>query len=500
MPLLDLPDELLSSCCSTVDSKTIRLVCKRFALFFAQRLFSHLRLLPTPESARKAQFVLRDEKLSFLVTRLSIRPHLWAEDDFNREISPNPCWKIELPDDHSGESLIDDHEPSQVFGRAFDEENYSDSGDSDELEVELSTVFKRTINDIGRFPNLRRVDLLHTQIVDAPSQDPSNPEGPTPEAPESLEYRTKFFRQVLKGLNHPKHPALNVSSLGIRWMQDFVDVELATSEDFKAVMSRLRSLELSITSWQETQEVDYDITRDIELPELHAFFGRDLRKYWLEPLQDQLEHLELTGRSFWGYVPKCDLRGLHFPKLQSLVLEQMTFTHDWQLEWILSHGKTLTSLTLRDCPIIHATWIGHTLDDENYPTLTLGERLKWESESYENCNYWTYEARWHGYFERFKNHLPFLREIELSTWGRSWLRPALEVKPPRYCIFYSAAWARQSQVHEPSANQSKGEPCFDFGDAEFMEPMPWYPDCREQDQKALGELVETVRSRRQDPR
>lgn len=180
------------------------------------------------------------------------------------------------------------------------------------------------------------------------------------EAPESLEYRTKFFGEVLKGSNHPRHTASNLNSLRIEWMQDFVDVQLATSDDFKAVMSRLQSLELSITSWRETEEIDNDISRDIEVPEQHAFFDRDLQKYRLEPLQDQPLHLELTGHSYWGYVPKCDLRGLHFPKLQSLVLCHMTFSHDWQLEWILSHGKTLRSLTLNNCPIIHATWIGHT--------------------------------------------------------------------------------------------------------------------------------------------
>lgn len=302
----------------------------------------------------------------------------------------------------------------------------------------------------------------------------------------------------MRGLNHPHHPASKLDGLRVEWMQDFVDAELATCDDFKAVMSCLQSLQLSVTSWQETQEIDDDISRDIELPEQHVFFGRDLRRFWLEPLQDRLLHLELTGRSAWGYVPKCDLRCLHFPKLKSLVLGEMTFTHDWQFEWILSHGKTLSSLTLEECPIIHATWIGHTLDNENYPIFTLGQRLKWEREDGDaDLNYWTYEGRWHTWLRKFKAGLLFLREIKMINWFRSWSEVAQEKngsKWARYCIFFSAGWAGEGQVQVP---KGVDKPYFGGLNTDYLGPEPWYPDCWEEDQKAFEELLEVVRRRRQ---
>lgn len=55
-------------------------------------------------------------------------------------------------------------------------------------------------------------------------------------------------------------------------------------------------------------------------------------------------------------MPGIDFRGLHLPHLRTLALNRMTFTHDWQVDWILSHGATLQALLLDDCPLIHDVW------------------------------------------------------------------------------------------------------------------------------------------------
>lgn len=181
MHLFDLPEELLSQCCSTTDVKSLRLTCKRFSLLFAPQLFRNIQLLPTPGSAKKALSVLKDDRLSLLVTEIYIRPHTW-EDGYNRDPweDPNPCWKIEALDNNDcGEPLVEILKPSKVFGFDFDRENEDEDSDaegegdddddedetSEEMEKELSAFFKRVIHEIGRFKNLRRVTLKHTDIV-----------------------------------------------------------------------------------------------------------------------------------------------------------------------------------------------------------------------------------------------------------------------------------------------------------------------------------------------
>ena len=143
--------------------------------------------------------------------------------------------------------------------------------------------------------------------------------------------------------------------------------------------------------------------------ERHEFFARDLLEYWLKPVQDNLVHLKLTSTCYWGWITKCDLRGIHFPKLKNLELGEMTFTHDWQLEWIISHGGTLARLSLRDCPIVHDIWMDHTMDTEGYPVHTLGEKLTWD-ETTEDLGEWCgNSARWKDYFPRLMSGLPRLQ-------------------------------------------------------------------------------------------
>lgn len=232
--------------------------------------------------------------------------------------------------------------------------------------------------------------------------------------------------------------------------------------------------------------------------EPHAFFSRDLLKYWLEPIQGHIVDLELQSNSYWGYIPKCDLRDIHFPKLKALTLGKMTFTHDWQLEWILSHGHTLTQLTLEDCPIINEIWIGHTLDAEHYPVFNVGGRLDWKRETYDTT-YWKFETRRHHCFRAMQFGLPHLRKFwcgfhvewdQYYTGGhdREWLKAAVAgVIPSNYGAFFSDSCL---DVWDTNHFDSKGDIS-----GEGLDPAQLYPQCQEEDGKALGELVETVRGR-----
>lgn len=406
MQLLDLPSELLGLCCDQLircpdvldewgeieatsahirqtNLKALRLTCKQLEHIATTRLFADLYLLPTNESAKKLRHILEDQRLSQLVYSLSIRASL--ECDSGEKETLAASWDCEDEDDPEWDNVEDDEH------HAIDSTG------------EVSAAFKKLLEAIGLFPKLRCIEIIYDHQVSGPSESHM---GFNDDARESMEYRDTFFRKVLSALNHPDHPVRNLRTLSIVNLQDKVNVDIATSPDFEAVLSRLESLNLCIAS--ETHEPAPEHAIDIQ--ERHDFYSRDLQRYWLEPLQDfgRLTKLKLYGSIPWGYLPACDLRGFHFPKLTSLCLGHMTFTHDWQLDWILSHGSTLRSLILDNCPIIADADIDYKLDTKGYPIL---DHRRGTSRGRRHVTTWVYQSRWHEYFEKFRTDLPHLRHF-----------------------------------------------------------------------------------------
>ena len=404
MHLLDLPDELLDLCCSRIDELTepidedayptadqinlealrnLHLTCKRISPLVNKHLFSRLVLRPEESNALKARAILNDVQLNPLVHTIYLQAS--AENDrIHRRESANPTW----------------NQDEDVLERETDADNGDHSAEDD---GELPATFKRMLSDIGLFRNLRRIELVYDYIV----------EGLTgrswTDARENFEYRDVFFRKFLSAVNHAEHPASKLNSLSIHNLQDCVNADTATSPDFMALLSHLDELELLVLSEEKDDEYE------IRIPERHEFYSGQLRRYWLQPLSEigRLKSLKLYGSISWGYLPKCDLRGLHFPKLKSLSLGNMTFTHEWQLEWILSHGDSLECLTLRACPIIPDIELIWRADADGYPILPnpypgtgrgrppIAARSK-------------YHSRWHDYFHGFRTKLPHLRRFAVT--------------------------------------------------------------------------------------
>jgi len=414
MQLLDLPDELLDICCSRIDELTepfdeeahptadqinlealrsLRLTCRRISPLASKQLFSRLSLLPTKSSAVKARSILEESRLSPLVKTICLSASL--NDRRSREDGPLPSWTIR-----------DENEPEWEVG-ANNEEHAFD------MDGELSATFKEMMADIGQFRHLRRIELNFHREVEGPSADEDNRQAY--DLTETVEYRDMFLRKLLSALNHAEHPASRLNSLSIYNLQDWFNAGIGRSRNFKAVLARLEELELFVKS-----EQDGASETEIEIPERHDFYSGQLREYWLQPLQDigRLTRLKLYGSIPWGYLPKCDLRGLHFPKLKSLDLGNMTFTHEWQLEWILSHGSSLEELTLLTCPIITKIELVWRVDAEGYSILPprhrgtgRGRNVLAESK---------YGSRWHDYFDSFREKLPHLRHF--VTTHDEWLQ------------------------------------------------------------------------------
>ena len=81
--------------------------------------------------------------------------------------------------------------------------------------------------------------------------EPSTDDQEEEQCIELLPYRTKLLENICRALNHPQHTATRLRDLTIVNLQDVVDVRMATSKDFRAVLSRLNSLELRIATHED---------------------------------------------------------------------------------------------------------------------------------------------------------------------------------------------------------------------------------------------------------
>lgn len=190
MSLLDLPNEILSQCCSTQDAKALRLTCKRLALFSAQQVFANIHLRPTALSAKKALSILENEHLSPLVTGITLQTYLCDEEERRYGLDTVPCWNIETSEVGTDPPPIEHPTSMRPYGHEFDKRHEKvmipnhpnslypgfyqvtgeqasllDVGHGGEEERELSNIFKRLLRKLGLFINLRRLELLHSAIV-----------------------------------------------------------------------------------------------------------------------------------------------------------------------------------------------------------------------------------------------------------------------------------------------------------------------------------------------
>lgn len=123
------------------------------------------------------------------------------------------------------------------------------------------------------------------------------------------------------------------------------------------MLGNLRALRLSIVSEHNTATTEdpqelWNQDRFSLFPESQSFLTK-LPSVWLKPTASSLEHLTLFCDTWFGFRPKLALSEVHFPRLESIVLGNFTFFQDSQLEWILSHGATLSELSLDDCMILY---------------------------------------------------------------------------------------------------------------------------------------------------
>jgi hypothetical protein len=132
-----------------------------------------------------------------------------------------------------------------------------------------------------------------------------------------------------------------------------------------------------------------------------------------------LQHLTLYSSIYIGFTPKCDLGGLHFPKLKTLAFGNHAFIHDSQLDWILSHAATLTALYLDDCTIIYEAAVSSYSVQEGRTLLTF-DAFRPHPHLPENKLYTSYDTRWADYFRAFKDKLVHLKDFRYGSAPNWW--------------------------------------------------------------------------------
>jgi hypothetical protein len=322
------------------------------------------------------------------------------------------------------------------------------------------------------------------------------------EAYEKDVHETEDFRaHVLQdlffaGLNHAEHGTTNMESLTIKNLQDATSQDVYESVDFRMVLSRLKELHLQIA----TESCDASPENIIQMEGCHRMFNSDLLDRWLKPVQHQLARLTIYGTEcLWGIYPLCDLRDVHFPRLKSLSLGNFTIAHDWQIDWILSHGPTLEELILDDCPIITTLKFDEDMAKLNWPDLKPFRSGK--DSWYGSCDYWKdVDLRWHHVFPRFQSGLPHLRRFAIGRGN--WLEQTMfeeryemmpSLVPERYYMFDGGIGPSQWVGNDPYA-YDHGKHTFDINVGGSTKDIP-FPMCDDEDMDALVVLLDVVNAR-----
>ncbi|EIT75753.1 hypothetical protein AO1008_08286 [Aspergillus oryzae 100-8] len=314
--LLHLPGELLARVISHIDQsalKQLRQTCRTLAQFVSRELFRTVHLFPDEESYERVRNISNNTILRSLVRKIYI----------------NTCYKD------------------------------SEWGDPD---CTLTEPFKDAILQLKRFPNVQSTVLRFDKncCVDDDGVEMWRSEWPQP--PTYREEVLHVFFSWLTSLDVP------TKELGICNLQDLTIKDTDTRAMMAKVLCGLQSLRLNIA----TEHHEASPEEDLEFPEPHEFFA-EMPFAWLKPTMGSLEHLTIYCDNYWGFFPKLDLKGIHFPRLKTLALGNFGFAQDAHVEWIASHEATLAELYLDDCTILYD--ILHSKHDAPPPRLHPATKL-----------------------------------------------------------------------------------------------------------------------------
>jgi len=347
----------------TDDLRNMRLVSRVLLPAATRQLFRTLRLLPSLESIKKMDSILAHAELRVLVHELMI------------ETFPEPNWT------------------SNFYQRNTNFECF-----------EAPNEWKQSLSRLSEFHFVTSVFLRFSADCSTQPEWETHRYGWDP--PETVEIRLDILERVFKALaDINAREGRRVRRLSIKSLQNVVQDGLVTWDYFRAVVSQLEELHISVaTEWDESGE-GYGVYK----PEVHDFWPAFSEK-WLASAAPQLTALTLYCNDFWGTIPKWDLDELYFPHLRSLALGRFTISYDWQIDWILKH-KTLESLWLEDCPVVPC--YNYLARELHFGTGRLVSLVVGTQRGRPKLDRMETSMRWYTIFERLRDGLPNLADFRL---------------------------------------------------------------------------------------
>ncbi|KAE8168323.1 hypothetical protein BDV40DRAFT_284312 [Aspergillus tamarii] len=333
--------------------------------------------------------------------------------------------------------------------------------ESEDEDCTLTEAFKDAIMELKQFPNVQSTVLRFDMNCCVDDDGGEIWRNQWPQTPSYREEVLRVFFSWLTSLDVP------IKELAVRNLQD----RNTQDEEIRAmkakVLGSLQSLRLNIV----TERYEASPEEELEFPEPHEFFA-EMPSAWLKPTMGSLEQLTLYCDNYWGFFPKVDLKGIHFPRLKTLALGNFGFVQDSQVEWIMSHAATLTELYLDDCTILYDKAEMEVRIREDCPELSK--------------HYRSYEKRWHDLFDAFRTGLPLLRHFRMGTtcWSNSGEGMPFE---------------KETQINIGLMND-RYMACYDgYGPSPYMagphDPQDYEkaaPECGEEDRNALQLLLKSI--------
>ncbi|KAL2812760.1 hypothetical protein BJX63DRAFT_239312 [Aspergillus granulosus] len=406
--LLSLPIEILDRIFSLVDLETckaLRLANQPLSSIGQRWVFDTAVVCPSDASCDRLNQILENTKLASFVTKIYL--NTWDQE-------------------------------RDIEGQYY--EIYQDEDDNSDNDAGLHPRFWGVFDRLKDFPRLQNVVLRFHHKCD---------EDDMYDVPQSTDFRSAVMTRFIDALSALPQP---VQGLGLQDIENINPTEVETVAKLQQVLGSVRSLRLNITNVSRGMSGSSDIHRDAP-----QRFHSELPSFWLKPAMSNLEHFTLYSSLLIGFFPICDLRGIHFPRLKTLALGNYTFIHDSQLEWILSHGSTLTELYMDDCAIV---WEAGIYDREDEPTLLPREDFRTHPGLPDGQLYTSYSKRWVDYFRAFESDLPNLLHFR---FGHS----------PYWWDEDTTPFERESEIQIGFHEECYTVFCDGFLPSEYMEHMIW---------------------------
>ncbi|KAI8941995.1 hypothetical protein NX059_000105 [Plenodomus lindquistii] len=310
---------------------------------------------------------------------------------------------------------------------------------SEQEEVEIPTDFTEAVTSFFQFPNLEELEIRFARECahGVPDEDDAN-------------------------FEWGKAVAQTVANL-----QGHMDKKFITRKSFWKVIERTKKLDLQITS----EVVDPALEHSIDLPALHRGFGWGLRFHFLNPWEENLTHLSLSSAEcLWGTWPLVDLHEIAtFERLKSFSLGNFTFSHDWQVDWIVSHAPTLETLRLTVCPVITDMLMWKEQAKKTFPDLPPLADTSPDTTIDEKLYLKAIDIRWLHIFDRFRAGLPHLRWFELEqTDANRYCVYDCGAKPSQWLPAYYRGVVPLSQLSDGGASLQRSPDCEEEDRAAFM--------------------------------